>query len=312
MPHYKLKTINERIHLDPVEFVADCDLDYQKKINLAADSICDNLSISPIVLLSGPSGSGKTTTATKIAEELIRRGIKSHSIALDNYFKDINESSPKTSKGEYDLETPFCLDIELLNVHFIALSNGEAIEIPKYDFPKQKRAPEPSKLLKLGKDEIAIFEGIHALNDMITTTHPEAFKLYISARSNVLNDERRTVFKGTWMRLVRRVVRDVLFRGAQPNYTLAIWANVRRGEKNYISPFKDKANMMLDSSLPYEVSLMKTKAPAIIGTVSDGIERFGEIRSIVPAFEYFSEIDESIVPKNSLIREFIGGGIYDS
>ena len=312
MPHYKLKTINERIRMDAVEFVADCDFDYQKKINFAADAICENMHISPIVLLSGPSGSGKTTTATKIAEELTRRGVGSHSIALDNYFKDITVDTPKTRDGVHDLESPFCIDIDYLNGHFTALSRGEVVAVPKYDFPNQRRAAEPSKLLKLGQDEIAIFEGIHALNDMITMKHPEAFKLYISARSNILNDERKSVFKGTWMRLVRRVVRDSLFRGAHPNYTMALWANVRKGEKKYISPFKEKANLMLDSSLPYEVSLMKTKAPQVILKVEDGVDRFEEIRSIVPAFEQFLEIDESIVPENSLIREFIGGGIYDS
>ena len=308
---YNLSTINERIQLDTVEFVAECDMGYNKKIEVAANYICGNLQRSPIVLLSGPSGSGKTTTAIKIEEELTRRGIGCHSIALDNYYKNIGDRTPKTPDGEPDLEAPECQDLELLNHHFELLSRGEAIEIPKYDFSQQRRSDEPSKLLKLGKDEIAVFEGIHALNDIITSVHPEAFKLYISARSNVLNDG-DVVFKGTWMRLVRRVVRDSLFRGAHPGYTMELWANVRRGEKNFISPFKDKANLKLDSSLPYEVSVMKTRAPELILTVPSGAERFAEIRSIVPAFDRFLPIDENLVAKNSLIREFIGGGIYDS
>ena len=141
---------------------------------------------SPIVLLSGPSGSGKTTTAMKIAEELQRRGVNSRAVAMDNYFKTLNpKTAPRTPEGDIDYESPLCMDMELLDAHFTALSRGEEIVVPKFEFARQMRNDARGTPLKLGKNEIAIFEGIHALNDDIAGPHPEAAKLYISARSNV-------------------------------------------------------------------------------------------------------------------------------
>ena len=182
--------------------------------------------------------------------------------------------------------------------------------MPKYEFSRRMRAYEPSKSLKLGKDEIVIFEGIHALNDMITGRHPEAFKLYISARSDVTFGK-KIVFKRTWFRLVRRIVRDYNFRGSSAAETMGMWANVRRGEKAYISPFKDKADFQFDSSLPYELPVFNHTATALFQTVPEGIERFDELRAVLPALQLFGDIDESLVPADSLIREFIGGGNYE-
>ena len=228
---FDLNEINYRTVADPKEFVAECDAEYAAKISTAADMISENRKRSPIVLLSGPSGSGKTTTAQKIEEELKRRGVKSYTISLDNYFLDVNpKTSPRTADGDYDFESPKCLDMDLLNEHFTKLANGERIYVPKFEFSRKMRVMEPSKSLKLGPEEIAIFEGIHALNDEIAGPHPDAFKLYISARSNV-EFNGKVVFKGTWIRLVRRTVRDKLFRAYDPAATLSMWANVRRGEK---------------------------------------------------------------------------------
>lgn len=169
---------------------------------------------------------------------------------------------------------------------------------------------EPSKSIKLKKDEIVVFEGIHALNDMITEKHPDAFKLYISARSNVeFNGE--VCFKGTWFRLVRRTVRDYNFRGADPAQTLKMWANVRRGEKSYISPFKNKANFMFDSAFPYEMAVMNDTATKLFSSIPEGIERYDELRTVLPALQLFGVIDEKYVAHDALIREFIGGGEYD-
>ena len=277
----------------------------------AAEKIADNIKNSPIVLLSGPSGSGKTTTAMKVSEALERRGVRSHYVGMDDYFNTVSpETTPRTPEGEYDLESPLCLDMELMNEHFTMLARGERIHVPKYEFSRRMRAYEPSKSLKLGKDEIVIFEGIHALNDMITKRHPEAFKLYIAARSDVTFGK-KIVFKRTWFRLVRRLVRDYNFRGSSAAETMGMWANVRRGEKAYISPFKDKADYQFDSSLPYELPVFNRTATALFQTVPEGIERFDELRAVLPALQLFGDIDESLVPPDSLIREFIGGGCYE-
>ena len=308
---FDLNEINYRTVADPKEFVAECDAEYAAKTSKAADMISENRKRSTIVLLSGPSGSGKTTTAQKIEEELRRRGIKSYTISMDNYFLDVNpKTSPRTAEGDYDFESPKCLDMALLNEHFTKLAKGERIYVPKFEFSRKMRVMEPSKSLKLGPDEIAIFEGIHALNDEIAGPHPDAFKLYISARSNV-EFNGQVVFKGTWIRLVRRTVRDKLFRAYDPNATLFMWANVRRGEKLYISPYKNKANLMLDTALKYELPVMNSVATDLFSSVPEGIERYEELRQVLPAIQLFGHIDESLVAPDSLVREFIGGGIYE-
>ena len=308
---YKLQEINLKTVADPLAFVQEEDARYNEKIKKAAKKILANRKVSPIVLLSGPSGSGKTTTAMKIAEELKRQGVSTHYVAMDDYFNTIDpETVPRTPEGEMDLESPLCLDMELLNRHFTQLSEGKRIFVPKYEFSRRMRIQEPSKSIKLGKDEIVIFEGIHALNDMITQRHPEAFKLYISARSDV-EFEGKVVFKRTWFRLVRRMVRDYNFRGTDPTETMTMWANVRRGEKLNISPFKDKADLRLDTSLAYEPAVFNHTATALFRSVPEGIERFEELRAVLPALQLFGDIEEKYVADDALIREFIGGGIYE-
>jgi len=308
---YSLAEINMKTVADPKGFVEECDALYNKRVNHAADLIIKNLEQSPIVLLSGPSGSGKTTTSMKIAEALEKKGIGTHYVGMDDYFKTVDpETAPRTKEGEIDLESPLCLDMDLLNKHFTKLAKGEKIFVPKYEFARQMRVTEPQKSIKLKKDEIVVFEGIHALNDMITDTHPEAFKLYISARSNV-EFNGQTVFKGTWFRLVRRMVRDHNFRGTDPQKTMSMWANVRRGEKANISPFKNKANYQFDSSFQYELAVMNHTATELFQSVPDGIERFEELKQVLPALQLFGDIDEKYVADDAMIREFIGGGIYE-
>jgi len=308
---YQLNEINFKTVTDPRGFVQECDAAYHEKVEQAALRILDNRKNSPIVLLSGPSGSGKTTTAMKIAEALEKHGVATHYVAMDDYFQTVDLATcPRTPEGEVDYESPLCLDMELLNLHFTQLARGERIYVPKYEFSRKMRIQEPSKSIKLKADEIVIFEGIHALNDMITDKHPEAFKLYISARSDVVFQD-RVVFKRTWFRLVRRTVRDYLFRGADPAETMAMWANVRRGEKLYISPFKDKANFQFDTSLPYELAVYNKTATQLFRSVPEGVERFDELREVLPAIQLFGDIDEQDVSPDSLVREFIGGGIYE-
>lgn len=307
---YQLNDINYRTVADPRGLIAEADAHYAALVEQAAEKIAENKKNSPIVLLSGPSGSGKTTTAMKIAEALERKGIGSHYVGMDDYFNTVDPATtPRTPEGDYDLESPLCLDMELLNQHFTLLSEGRRIYVPKYEFSRRMRIQEPSKSIKLKADEIVIFEGIHALNDMITDRHPEAFKLYISAQSDVVFGG-RTVFKRTWFRLVRRTVRDYLFRGSSPDETMGMWANVRRGEKLHISRFKEKADFQFDTALAYELPVFNTTATQLFQSVPEGIERFDELRSVLPALQLFGHIDESLVADDALIREFIGGGIY--
>ncbi len=307
---YQLAEINRRAAADPAEFLAQCDREFQSKVSAAADKIVSRLSMSPIVLLSGPSGSGKTTTALKIEEELEKRGVNTHTISLDNYFKTLDRrTAPRTPEGDIDFESPLCLDMELLDDTFTRLSRGEEVIIPKFEFARQMRNDTRGTPLRLEKNEIAIFEGIHALNDQIAGRHAEATKLYISARSNILDGEALR-FKGTWIRLTRRAVRDYNFRGTDVAETLAMWANVRRGEKLYISPFKEKADIIFDSALPYEVSVMRSYALPMLQAVPEENQRRGELLELIAAFDAFAPIDPALVAKDSLLREFIGGGSY--
>ena len=307
---YDLSEINLKTVSDPKGFIEECDARYRQRVDEAVELILENKKNSPIILLSGPSGSGKTTTSMKIAEALEKRGVRTHYIGMDDYFKTVDHNTPRTPEGELDLESPLCLDMELLNRHFTQLANKERIYVPKYEFSRRMRIQEPSKSIRLRGDEMVIFEGIHALNSMITDKHPEAFKLYISARSDV-EFQGRLVFKRTWFRLVRRMVRDYKFRGSDPQDTMSMWGNVRRGEISYISPFKDKADFRFDTSFAYELPVFNHTATKLFQSEPEGIERFDELRRVLPALQMFGHISEDLVADDALIREFIGGGIYE-
>lgn len=303
---YQLEEINRAVRQDKLGFMQACDAEYQKKVEQAADLICKNMKLSPVVLLSGPSGSGKTTTAHKITAELQRRGVGTHTISMDDYFVRRDPSTaPRTPEGEIDYESPEMMDLQLLSQHFAQLTRGEEILVPHFEFARQMRNDSKAKPLKLGKDEVAIFEGIHALNTKLTAGHPHATRLYISARSNVMDGEVLR-FKGTWMRLTRRAVRDFNFRGTDIVGTLDMWANVRRGEKLYISPYKHTAHMLFDSSLPYEVSVMACYARPLMAAVPQENQRRHELLELVRAFDWFETIEPGLVPKDSLLHEFIG------
>ena len=308
---YRLEDINYRTVADPKGLIEEADALYAKKVETAAESILENRKNSPIILLSGPSGSGKTTTAMKISEALEKRGVRTHYVAMDDYYNTIQpETVPRTPDGEMDLESPLCLDLELLNRHFTELSQGKRIYVPKYEFSRRMRIQEPSKSIKLKKDEMVVFEGIHALNSMITNVHPEAFKLYISARSDVTFQGAK-VFDRSWFRLVRRTVRDYKFRGTDQVTTISMWANVMRGEYSYIAPFKDKADYQFDSSFSYELPVLNATATELFKAIPKGVERFDELKKVFPALLLFGHIDESLVAEDAVLREFIGGGIYE-
>lgn len=309
---YLLNEINRRVKVDPLAFVLESDAGYEKNVETTADLILNHMGESRIVLLSGPSGSGKTTTAKNLELALEKRGVETHTVSMDNYFLDVDPvTSPRDEHGEYDFESPACLDSQLLQHHFAELDHGREVMIPKFDFTIQKRRPEKAVPLRLGEHEIAIFEGIHALNDQITGANggSHAAKVYISARSDIINDG-KVIFKGTWMRIVRRAIRDMQFRGAAPSVTFKMWESVRRGEKKYISPYKQKADVIFDTALPYEVPLLKNYSDRLFTGLDPTISRYAEILDIQQALCLFEALDEAYVPPTSLLREFIGGGSH--
>ena len=308
---YSLTELNDAIRSDPKAFVEECDAAYAKKVETAAKKIAEHRSESHVILLSGPSGSGKTTTALKIEEALEKLGIETHTVSMDNYFNTVDpETAPRNREGQIDYESPFCLDVDLLNRHFAMLDRGETIHVPKYEFARQMRSDIFSQPMKLGQDELAIFEGIHALNDIIVGKNPHAFKLYIAARSNLLDDDGSIVFQHAWLRLCRRIVRDYKFRGSDAAFTLKMWSNVRRGEKLYISPYKENAHIKFDSSLAFEFALLKPIVVPLLEEIPAG--KYDVVDNMLKAFEKIECLDETYVAPESLAREFIGGSTYDN
>ena len=308
---YSLTRLNEAVRSDPAAFARECDAAFAKKVENAAKKIADHRGESHVVLLSGPSGSGKTTTALKIEEQLDKMGIETHTISMDNYFKTLDpETAPRNRDGAIDFESPFFLDVDLLNRHFAMLDRGETIHVPKYEFARQMRSDIMSQPLRLGPDDLAIFEGIHALNDIIVGKNPHAFKLYIAARSNLVDDDGSLVFQHAWLRLCRRIVRDYQFRGSDASFTLKLWDNVRRGEKLYISPYKENAHIMFDSSLAFEFAVLKPVVVPLLEALPAG--KYAVVDDMLRGFEKIEAMDEKYVAPESLAREFLGGSTYDN
>ena len=308
---YSLTRLNEAVRSDPGAFARECDAAFAKKVENAASRIAEHRRESRVILLSGPSGSGKTTTALKIEERLRNMGIETHTISMDDYFKTMDpETAPRNRYGEIDFESPFFLDVDLLNRHFAMLDRGETIHVPKYEFARQMRSDIMCHPLRLGPDDLAIFEGIHALNDIIVGKNPHAFRLYIAARSNLVDDDGNIVFQHAWLRLCRRLVRDYQFRGCDAGFTLKLWDNVCRGEKLYISPYKENAHIMFDSSLAFEFAVLKPVVVPLLEAIPAG--KYAVVDDMLRGFERIEAMDEKYVAPDSLAREFLGGSTYDN
>ena len=308
---YQLQEINRRIDQDVNGFLEECDAQYAEKVSQAADAILANLPLSPIVLLSGPSGSGKTTTALKIEEELERRGVLSHTISLDNYFKTLNPKTvPRTADGSIDFESPKCLDMDLLNAHFSKLSKGETIVVPHFEFARQMRNDQMGTPLRLGKNEVAIFEGIHALNPELTSLVPgdQIYRVYAGLREEYCIDGRRTINTQD-IRLCRRTLRDAATRGRSPAKTLAMWDRVLDGETRYIKGFKTTADFLLDTSFTYELGLISN----LLGVVRRQFTLEGHNAELwdetARRFEHVAPLSLDLLPPDSMLREFYGGKV---
>ena len=308
---YSLTRLNEAVRSDPGAFARECDAAFAKKVENAAGRIAEHRRESRVILLSGPSGSGKTTTALKIEEQLRNMGIETHTISMDDYFKTMDpETAPRNRYGEIDFESPFFLDVDLLTRHFAMLDRGETIHVPKYEFARQMRSDIMCHPLRLGPDDLAIFEGIHALNDIIVGKNPHAFRLYIAARSNLVDDDGNIVFQHAWLRLCRRLVRDYQFRGCDAGFTLKLWDNVCRGEKLYISPYKENAHIMFDSSLAFEFAVLKPVVVPLLEAIPAG--KYAVVEDMLRGFARIEAMDEKYVAPDSLAREFLGGSTYDN
>ena len=237
----RIDRINEQTQQSPAEFIRTVDAAYQKQLEEIAAHILAVHEERPIVLISGPSGSGKTTTAQMLERILDRSGVESHTLSMDNYFKSLSPDELKlVERGELDLESPARVDAALLHEQLSAMVRGEPVSLPRYDFVLSRRV-DSGEILTRGKNEIVILEGIHTLNpDVVRLPDENMIKLYISVRTRVVFDD--ITLHPSKVRLLRRMLRDRVGRGRDPEETLALFAAVQRGESRYIMPYKHRAD----------------------------------------------------------------------
>lgn len=306
MKKVRASDINEAARKDTGSLVGESEEIFRNKLLSAAEVVRKNAGTSPLVLLSGPSSSGKTTTAKSLAAILEKNGLKTHVLSMDDYFRTMSEyEPPKDEYGQEDLESPRCLDIPLLHDQLDKMWRGEEVLLPKFDFKTQRRSPQRVPL-KLGKDEIIIMEGIHALNDdLLSDIGEHATKIYVSVRTRVEDGEGR-ILPPDLMRFLRRATRDDLFRGTTFEQTLAMWKRVRRGELLYILPYKSAADVSIDTFFKYELCIFTHICrDQYTATPEEKLDTAGVLQ-LSPFIGCFEKIDPSVVPKDSLMREFIG------
>ncbi len=282
---------------------------HEKKIAKIADEISKNKN-TKVILIAGPSSSGKTTFAKRLELELRLNGIKPKTISVDNYFKE-RKDTPKDENGEYDFEAIDAIDTKLLNNDLIKLLNGEKIKMPTFNFHTGNKEYKGNEM-KLEEDEVLIMEGIHCLNDKLTFLIPkeQKFKIYISCLT-VLNIDYYNRISTTDTRLIRRIVRDNQFRGYSALHTLKMWPSVNKGEAKNIFAYQEEANVMFNSSLIYELSVLKDYAIPLLKEIGQEKTEYSEAKRIISMLEYFESIPSDYILKNSLLREFIGGSIFE-
>lgn len=282
---------------------------HEKKIANIADSIAKNDKIK-LVAIAGPSSSGKTTFAKRLGLQLRLNKLKPVTISVDNYFVE-RENTPKDKYGNYDFECIEAIDTKLLNSDIMKLLNGEEIQAPTFNFHTGHKE-YLGNTMKLADDEILVMEGIHCLNDDLTYLIPkeQKFKVYISALT-VLNIDNYNRISTTDTRLIRRIVRDKQFRGYNAKHTLEMWPSVNDGEEKNIFVFQEEADAMFNSSLIYELNVLKQYAIPLLEEIDAKSPLYSEAKRLRTLLSYFETIDPKDVPSNSLLREFIGGSIFE-
>ena len=280
----------------------------EKKIGEIAEQIVANPS-NKFIMISGPSSSGKTTFSHRLSIELRTHGLNPLPIALDNYFVD-RVNTPLDAEGNPNFECLEAIDIEQFNKDMMELLKGERVELPTYNFKLGKREYK-GNFQQLGEEDILVIEGIHGLNDKLSHSLPKEskFKIYISALTQLNIDEHNRI-PTTDGRLIRRMVRDARTRGTSAKETIAMWASVRRGEEENIFPFQEEADVMFNSVLIYELAILKLYAEPILFGIDRDCKEYVEAKRLLKFLDYFIGVSPDEVPRNSIIREFIGGSYF--
>ena len=262
-----------------------------------------------VILIAGPSSSGKTSFSHRLSIQLRAMGMSPHPIALDNYFVD-RELTPKDADGNYDFECIEAMDVKAFNEDMVKLLNGEEISMPTFNFLLGKREYR-GNMLKMQQNDVLVIEGIHGLNPVMSEKLPEdsKFKIYISALTQLNVDEHNRIAT-TDGRLIRRIVRDARTRGNSAQRTIEMWASVRRGEEHNIFPYQEEADVMFNSALIYELSVIKPYVEPLLFAIPQEAKEYQEAKRLLKFLDYFLGISSENIPNNSILREFVGGSCF--
>ncbi|MDI6700607.1 MAG: nucleoside kinase [bacterium] len=305
-----VKNVKESIENDEIfELIHVCEALHEKKIVEIANFVDSQRGKLKMILISGPSSSGKTTFLKRLLIQLKVLGLSVVGISLDDYFLD-NDKVKVGDDGKKDFESIDALDVELFNKNLNSLIKGEEILNPKFDFPTGKRSSDWTKL-KMGENSVLIVEGIHGLNERLTETIPKEIKLkiYVSALTQINIDNTHRI-STTDNRLIRRIVRDYLFRNHSAETTLKMWKHVRDGEEKNIFPYQESADFFFNSSLLYELSVLKNFAKPLLQEIDEKSDFYLDSRRLLFILSFFKEISIEKIPHTSVLREFVGGSAF--
>jgi uridine kinase len=304
-----LEGINEAVRKDPAGFVERSEKSYRENIESIARRIAGEKPISRLVMIAGPSSSGKTTTAHLLKRALRQEGVGSVSISLDDFYRGEN-LAPVLPDGSHDYECLEALDVEEVRRCLGELVGKNRCEMPVFDFEQHVRYPHRRQVI-LGERDVAVVEGIHALNPELIRTLPELHlhRIYISVKQGIVGGSGKLLLRAHDVRLLRRIVRDYNSRKTGPDNTLSMWPNVLRGECRFIKPFRKDADMTINSFHEYELCVLRGKALELLSEVPKDSPNYALSRKLADAVSLFAPIDPALVPRDSIIREFIGGGM---
>ena len=291
-----------------IDFINICENLHNRQLCELGETVERDIHDIRLICIAGPSSSGKTTFSNRLRTELLSRGIKPIRLSIDDYYLPRGQA-PVDENGDPDLESIYALDIELFNKNLADLIAGEEVQLPKFDFKVGKRVP--GRILKVSLDQPVIIEGIHALNDQLTHLIPshQKYKIYIAPQLQMNYDQHNPISL-TDLRLLRRMVRDFKYRNASAIETMKMWASVRKGEFKWIYNTQEGADYVYNSFLPYELCVMKKYALPLLQDIGENNEFFPVAERLIRMLKFFVNMDDTWIPCNSLIREFIGGSAY--
>lgn len=291
-----------------VDLINICEARHYQQLSELGSKIIEESDSLRLICIAGPSSSGKTTFANRLRIELMSRGLRPIRLSIDDYYLP-RALAPVDEDGKPDLESIYALDIELFNQNMLDLINGEKVQLPKFDFNTGKRVP--GRVLQVEEDQPIIIEGIHALNEQLTTLIPkhQKFKIYISPQAQINLDDQNPISL-TDLRLLRRLVRDKKFRNASALETMSMWPSVRKGEFTWIYDTQEGADYVYNSVLSYELPVMRKYALPVLEEIDRESEYWPLAERLIRMLKYFVDLDEKWVPSNSLMREFIGGSCF--